>query len=81
MATKLIICFLTFLFISTECYLRPQETATRQIKSLDGIWKFALAPEQGLSEIRESDEQVIKDVSIKCIYNNTKIVFKLSKFR
>ena len=43
-------------FISINCYIRPQETASRQIKSLDGIWKFRLAPEQGLVPIRKDNE-------------------------
>lgn len=59
-----ICCFIVLILIPTnQCYLRPEETASRQIKSLDGIWKFRLVPEQGLKEVRD-EHTVPKDVSL-----------------
>lgn len=62
----LVACFVSLSLIWTvgECYLRPSETATRQIKLLDGIWNFNLVPEQGLNETRE-EHTLPKEVSRK----------------
>ena len=63
MAFKLLV--ILSLISSNYCYLRPQETASRQVKSLDGLWKFKLSPEQGLRPTRDEKELVAtKDVSI-----------------
>jgi hypothetical protein len=39
-----------------DCYLRPQETGSRQIKTLDGIWKFKISPELRLKNTLNDEE-------------------------
>lgn len=58
-----IIFIIATLLISCECYLKPQETASRQIKTLDGIWKFRLEHELGLQPTRD-DHNLPPDVSL-----------------
>ena len=65
MAFKLWTILSLSLISANYCYLRPQETASRQVKSLDGLWKFKLEPEHGLRPTRDEKELVAtKDVSI-----------------
>lgn len=49
--TKVALLVLIVLFaVNCECILRPQESETREIKPLDGIWNFRLEdyPNQGI---------------------------------
>ena len=38
----LIVSFSSIKFV--DCFLYPKESETREIKSLDGIWKFKISP-------------------------------------
>lgn len=57
------------------CYIRPQETASRQIKLLDGIWKFKLAPEKGLEETRKFLEPKLAKAIVSIRFINEMLHF------
>lgn len=54
MTKEALLVFVLLLALSCEGILRPQESETREIKPLDGIWNFRLEdyPNQGINKAR-----------------------------